>query len=89
MNVLVVYAHPDPESFNASIFQLVCNGLQHSGHQVEILDLYQNGFEPAMSRAERLIYMDKNKNTAAIEDYVAQLQQADALILVYPTVTIY
>ena len=84
MNVLVVYAHPNPESFNSSIQQLVCSELTNRGHQVELLDLYQDCFDPCMSREERLIYMSKD-NTATVESYVLQLQQADALILIYPT----
>ena len=85
MNILVVFAHPNPESFNGSICQQVCSQLKEQGHQVDLLDLYQNGFEPCMSRAERLIYMEKDKNIETVEPYVNQLLWAEALVLVYPT----
>lgn len=85
MNILVVYAHPNPESFNGTICQQVCAQLQEQGHQIDLLDLYQNGFEPCMSRVERLIYMEKDKNIETVEPYVQQLLWAEALILVYPT----
>ena len=39
MNVLVIYAHPNPESFNNSIQKTVCAELSAQGHQVELLDL--------------------------------------------------
>ena len=84
MNVLVVYAHPNPESFNSSIQQLVCSELKSRGDQVQYLDLYQDGFDPCMSREERLVYMNKDYTTT-VQPYVQQLQQADALILIYPT----
>ena len=85
MNILVVFAHPNPESFNGAICQQVCAQLTGQGHKVDLLDLYQNGFEPCMSRAERSIYMEKDKNIETVESYVEQLLWADALILVYPT----
>ena len=84
MNILVVYAHPNPESFNSSIQKLVCKELSVQGHQVDLLDLYQDSFDPCMSRNERERYMG-NDYTLDISDYVQQLQQADALVLVYPT----
>lgn len=85
MNILVVFAHPNPESFNGTVCQRVCTQLTEQGHQIDLLDLYQNGFEPCMSRAERLIYMERDKNIETVEAYVKQLQWADALVLVYPT----
>ncbi|OED44848.1 hypothetical protein ACH42_06545 [Endozoicomonas sp. (ex Bugula neritina AB1)] len=84
MRVLVVYAHPNPESFNNSIQLLVCSELKTLGHEVELLDLYQNNFNPCMSREERASYMSKD-NTRPVEPYVQQLQKADALVMVYPT----
>lgn len=85
MNILVVFAHPDPESFNGAICQQVCDQLTEQGHQIDLLDLYQNGFEPCMSRAERRIYMERDKNAETVEPYVKQLLRAEALILIYPT----
>ena len=85
MNILVVFAHPNPESFNGAICQQVCAQLTEQGHQIDLLDLYQNDFEPSMSRAERAIYMERDKNIETVEPYVKQLLWADALVLVYPT----
>lgn len=84
MNVLIVFAHPVPESFNASIFELVCRELKQGGHQVDSLDLYQENFQPSLSGEERRQYMGKD-NTAHVERYVHQLKWADALVMVYPT----
>jgi putative NADPH-quinone reductase len=84
MNILVVYAHPDPESYNASLFKLACQELEQAGHKVHPLDLYACDFEARMSRSERESYMTKD-NTVGIEDHVAKLRWAEALVFVYPT----
>ncbi|KAF5267934.1 hypothetical protein FOXYS1_1182, partial [Fusarium oxysporum] len=33
MKVLVVLAHPEPQSFNGSLFQMSVNELEAQGHQ--------------------------------------------------------
>ena len=84
MNVLVVYAHPNPESFNAAISQEVCNTLREAGHSLQALDLYKEGFDASMSRDERERYMSP-ENTQGLEEHVEKLKWAEALVFVYPT----
>ena len=84
MKTLVVFAHPVPESYNASILQVVSDELRAKSFEVQTLDLYQENFEPRMSTAERRTYKDRD-NTATVEKYVQQLQWAEALIMIYPT----
>lgn len=85
MNVLLVYAHPCPESYVSAIRQTAEETLVRSGHKVEVLDLYADGFDPVLSTAERRAYHDESVNTQGIERYVDQLRRADVLLLVYPT----
>ena len=84
MNVLVVYAHPNPESYNAALFKLTCDQLAQAGHTVHPLDLYDCDFEARMSCEERISYMTED-NTQGIEDHVAKLKWAEAVVFVYPT----
>ena len=46
MNVLVVYSHPNPESFTHAILESFVNGLQDGGHTSEVVDLYKINFNP-------------------------------------------
>ncbi|WP_422132828.1 NAD(P)H-dependent oxidoreductase [Endozoicomonas sp. ALD040] len=84
MNVLVVYAHPNPESYNGALFRMTCEQLTLAGHNVHPLDLYEIEFEARMSREERLNYMTRN-NTDGIENQVAKLKWAEAVVFIYPT----
>ena len=84
MNVLVVFAHPNPESYGASLHRDVLEGLLSAGHQVRDLDLYAEGFEPRLSPGEREAYM-KGGDLTGIESHVESLQWAEALVFVYPT----
>ncbi|WP_194842479.1 NAD(P)H-dependent oxidoreductase [Endozoicomonas sp. OPT23] len=84
MKVLVVYAHPNPESFNAAILHQTEESLIEAGHDVHVLDLYKEGFEASMSLEERERYMTRD-NTDGIEQDIGRLRWAEALVFIYPT----
>jgi NAD(P)H dehydrogenase (quinone) len=46
MNVLLVYAHPEPASFNGALKDLAVEVLTGAGHSVEVSDLYAMRFDP-------------------------------------------
>jgi putative NADPH-quinone reductase len=84
MRVLVVYAHPSQASFNASLHAQVLEALRLRGHAIDDCDLYGEGFDPVLSRHERLVYDDPEANRAGVAGCVDRLLAADALVLVYP-----
>lgn len=83
MRALVVYCHPDPDSFTAHLRNTVTAALWPQ--EVRVLDLYAAGFEPVMHREERLNYHTPGLNEAPVADHVAHLKWCDTLIFVYPT----
>jgi NAD(P)H dehydrogenase (quinone) len=46
MRVLIVYAHPEPTSFNGAMKDLAVETLSAAGHAVTVSDLYAQGFNP-------------------------------------------
>ncbi len=46
MNVLIVYAHEEPKSFNGAMRDTAVRVLQETGHTVEVSDLYAMQFNP-------------------------------------------
>ncbi|MEI8146698.1 MAG: NAD(P)H-dependent oxidoreductase, partial [Alphaproteobacteria bacterium] len=66
MRVLVVFCHPNPESYCAALHAEVVTSLKAGGHEVDDCDLYAEGFEPVMSRAERVGYHDLASNTLPV-----------------------
>jgi putative NADPH-quinone reductase len=85
MRVLYLYAHPLEESFHAAISRAARDGLRDAGHQVDFCDLYAEGFNPVLSAAERRGYHEVPANRAPVEDHVRRLEQAEALVLSFPT----
>jgi NAD(P)H dehydrogenase (quinone) len=84
VKVLVVYAHPVETSFVASLYATVVATLRRGGHEVDACDLYAEGFDPVLSRQDRLDYHDTAVNQARIAPHAARLLAAEALVFVYP-----
>ncbi len=84
MRILLVLAHPLPESFAASVARTAREALERSGHTVDLLDLYAEDFDPRLSRAERGGYFDVPYDSSAVAGIVARLKAADGLVLVFP-----
>lgn len=85
MKALVVYSHPVPESFNASMRDHVVSVLQQAGHEVRLIDLYAEGFDPAMSADERRGYHDVDSNVLPVKVHVEAILWCDMMVFVYPT----
>ncbi len=85
MKAYVVYCHPDPNSFTAALRDRALDALKAAGHQVRTSDLYDDGFDPALSRAEWLEHLEPKHPAAEIAGYCDNLRWCDALVFVYPT----
>jgi len=85
MRILYIYCHPLPESFHAAIREEVLRALNDADHQVDLLDLYAEKFDPVLSEQGRRHYHDISRNRTGLEDYIARLTSAEALILQFPT----
>ena len=99
MNVLIVYAHPEPKSFNAALAGRARAALEEAGHRVTVSDLYGEGFDPVAGRhdfasvANPDIFHYQSEQALAVRDKafapeIAREQQrvadADFLILQFP-----
>ena len=85
MRILVVWAHPLADSYSAALKDRAVSALQSSGHHIDLLDLYAEEFDPALSAQERIDYHDLELNVANVRAYVEQLRAAEGLLLVFPT----
>lgn len=85
MRALILYCHPSPESFTRAVLDTVLARLAANGAETRIIDVYDEDFRPAMTRAEWEGYDDCPANAAPIRDHAEAVAWADALIFVYPT----
>jgi NAD(P)H dehydrogenase (quinone) len=81
---LVLYAHPCDDSFAAALRDCVTGTLAARGWDVDLCDLYAEGFNPVMSAEERRGYHAVPANRAPVQDHVDRLLAAQALVFVHP-----
>lgn len=99
MKVLIVHAHPEPQSFTAALRDLARETLQGQGHEVQVSDLYAMNWNPVASAADfteranpdYLVYALEQREgvkggqlAADIQAELDKLLWADLLILNFP-----
>src|SRR5579883_349594 len=84
MRILVLFAHPLETSFGAALHREVVAILRGRGHEVDDCDLNAEGFDPVLTRQDRIDYHDLTLNRARVASYVDRLLAAEALVLVFP-----
>jgi NAD(P)H dehydrogenase (quinone) len=68
MRVLVVYAHPNPDSFCHAVLEQVQSGLQAGGHECEVNDLYEIGFDPVFRMQDAAQFAHESVPRELLED---------------------
>jgi len=51
MKILIIYAHPEPQSMNSTMFKSAIDTLINAGHEVKVSDLYAMRFNPVSDRS--------------------------------------
>ena len=81
MNVSVILAHPNSESFNHAIARTAASRLKKNGHTIAFHDLYVERFDPILPTeeipTEAILPTD-------IEQHCSEAASADGIIIVHP-----
>ncbi len=85
MRVLYVYCHPLPESFHAAVRKEALAALAAAGHDVDLLDLYREGFDPVLTEEGRRHYHEVPQNCVGLEPLIARIELAEAIVMQFPT----
>lgn len=85
MRLLFVHAHPVPESFNRALCDVAVESAKSNGHEVRLIDLHAEGFNPVMSADERRLYHEDGPPPSDVAPHIASLRWAEGIIFVYPT----
>jgi len=80
---VVVLAHPDPHSFNASAAEVYCETVRACGQDAVLRDLYVIGFDPLLKDIERPRARSRPLSRDVSEE-IATIEGADMYALVYP-----
>jgi len=72
MNILTVYANPNPKSFCHAILEQFTHGLEEAGHTYEVVDLYAMRFDPVLKARDFPNWIDENTPLEALKRMVLE-----------------
>ncbi|MBT1707299.1 NAD(P)H-dependent oxidoreductase [Fulvivirgaceae bacterium PWU5] len=84
MRTVIVFNHPYDGSYCSAILQSVAKGLQKASHQVDLMHLDHDGFNPAMSQADLKAFVDHKPVDPQVVDYTERIKKADHMIFIFP-----
>ncbi|MFB7589979.1 NAD(P)H oxidoreductase [Streptomyces sp. NPDC056169] len=84
-HVLLVLAHPRSDSLTAQVAERQHARLKNEGHTVDVLDLYAEGFDPALRPADEPDWEDREKTySPEVHAHMDRILAADDILVVFP-----
>lgn len=84
MNILIIYAHPNEESFCSSIKKKLVEGLKENKNDVRIHDLYSSNFNPILSKIELIGDPKTLSDYKTILNYQQEIDWANIIAIIHP-----
>ncbi|MDU4861119.1 MAG: NAD(P)H-dependent oxidoreductase [Terrisporobacter othiniensis] len=84
MNTTVIVANPSKDSFSKSIMEQVLNTLKEKDKSYEIIDLYNDDFNPIMSEEDVKLYTKGETKDELVKKYQKILKETNQLVCIFP-----
>lgn len=84
MKTVIVFNHPYEESYCTAILHAVTKGLQKVNHQIDLMHLDKDEFNPVMSKEDLKAFVAHETTDPQVLDYHERLKEADHLIFIFP-----
>lgn len=84
MRTVIVFNHPYEKSYCNAILEAVTNGIKKGQHEVDLMHLDNDGFNPVMSKADLKAFVEHKPIDPLVIDYNKRLEKADHLIFIFP-----
>ncbi len=82
--ITIVYSHPYDGSFNHAVLETLTSRLEKENKEYTVLNLYADGFNPAVEAASLKVYSQGKTADALAQKYLDTLVKTDCLIFVFP-----
>ena len=84
MKVIIIFNHPYEGSFCNAILNSVTRGLQQANHEVDIINLDKEGFNPVMTSQDLKAFRDKQPLDPKVIEYKDRLELAEQVVFIFP-----
>lgn len=83
MNILLVYAHPEPRSLNGSLKDYAVKRLQAAGHSIQVSDLYAMNWKAQLDADDSIEHRHGERFDPALDSKHAYLNGLQSLDIVH------
>jgi NAD(P)H dehydrogenase (quinone) len=81
VNILIIFAHPEPASFNHALADAAAQAVKRQGHAVLLHDLYAERFDPLLPAVE----IPKGAPLEPwLQRHCEELASADGIVVIHP-----
>lgn len=80
----IVYTHPYSGSFNHAILTNLTDYFDSEGQDYQVIDLYQEGFDPRYSAEELRLFSRGETPYQLVMDYQRMIARSDELVFITP-----
>ena len=84
MKTVIIYAHPYEGSFNHAILEQVENQLIDKNEDFDLIDLYNDNFNPAYTVEELGLFREGKTTDSLVQKYQQILKNAEGVIFIFP-----
>jgi putative NADPH-quinone reductase len=84
MKTVIVFNHPYEGSYCNALLNSLTRGLQKAGHDIDLIHLDNDGFNPVMSAADLKGFKDGCPCDPMVLKYRERLETADRLVMLFP-----
>ena len=84
MKPLIIYAHPFNGSFCHTVKEKIIETLKEKGEDYNIIDLYEDKFDPVMSGDDLRLYSKGETTDPNVDKYLDLLSQTSRIYLIFP-----
>lgn len=84
MRVAIVFNHPYEGSYCNAILNAVTEGLQKANHEIDLIHLDKDNFNPVMTSADLKAFVEGKPVDQKVIEYQGRLEKVDHLVFIFP-----
>lgn len=84
MKTTIIRCNPSENSFSKKIMEKVISILNERNKQFDIIDLYNDNFNPVMTEADEKLYSKGESTDELVKNYQNIIKESDEIVLIFP-----
>lgn len=84
MSTTIIVSNPSKNSFSEEVLNSVIDGLSSKNKIYDVIDLYEDKFNPVMTKEEVNLYSKGETKDTLVKKYQAILKESDEIIFIFP-----